>query len=106
MMPPDKEIGMSLKIALFPVLAVAALFAAAPAAHAFSVESAPVNPDGSARFVDPDQQTDQISQHYQDTRDNQANWYGNDSQYQSSFGARPRDDHSYWGSSMLETPQR
>ena len=96
---------MSAKIFTLGALALSAALFTVPA-MAFSVEQAPTNSDGSARFVDPDQQTDQISQHYQDTRDNQANWYGNDSQYQSSFGAQPRDDHSYWGSSMLETPQR
>ena len=96
---------MSAKILTLGALALSAALFTVPA-MAFSVEQAPTNSDGSARFVDPDQQTDQISQHYQDTRDDQANWYANDSQYQSSFGAQPRDDHSYWGSSMLETPQR
>ena len=96
---------MSSKALTLGALALSAVFLASPV-MAFSVEQAPTNSDGTARFQDPDEKTDQIQQRYQDTRDNRGNWYGNGRQYQSSFGAEPRYDQSYWGSSMLESPKR
>ena len=84
-----------------------ALVNAAPVS-AFQTVPMPTNNDGSARYVDPDsasdaaKRTDAVQPRYA----GEGRYLGDSHGYGDRYiGAKPADDHSYWGSSMLENPR-
>jgi hypothetical protein len=104
------EFAMPVKSLLLVAAASTALALAAAPVQAFQMQPMPVNPDGSARYVDPDapgtpaaKATDRSYSRY-----SSDGWYHDDGRYKQDryIGAKPADDHSYWGSTMLENPQR
>jgi len=95
---------MSFKIKILSATAMAAALGLAAPAHAFTTEQVPANADGSAHFVDPDEQTQNLFgvSADQDSQQGPLRWNDNGNAPGGGINLEPRST----GDDFFDSPSR